>query len=287
MSGVVSETVSMEGAGVDMESQFPNIPPLGSRTGLPGSASNTYGQAGARTQSFSKFGFLPTYIRRIILYPQMDLEYTFTQMVYLLRSPSKVYKLTSWRNQTKNQWARDDPAFVVIVCFFLAVASVAYGFALGNASFSSLFRLILISITLFVGCGICVATLGWWVANSFFRVHHSHSVEQQVEWMYAFDIHCNAFFPLFVALYVVQYLFLPLLLSESFLATLIANTLYAVAFSYYHYVSFLGYMFLPFLRKDRVTSMLYPIGFIGLMYILFIVLNINAARFALSFFFFL
>ena len=24
---------------------------------------------------------------------------------------------------------------------------------------------------------------------------HSHAVEQRVEWLYAFDVHCNAFFP--------------------------------------------------------------------------------------------
>mmetsp|Transcript_2720 Transcript_2720/g.3671 ORF Transcript_2720/g.3671 Transcript_2720/m.3671 type:complete len:294 (+) Transcript_2720:205-1086(+) len=235
--------------------------------------------------SFSRLGFLPTYFRRIVLYPQMDLEYTFTQMVYLMRSPSKVYKLTSWRNQTKNQWARDDPAFVVIICFFLTFASIAYGVALGSASLSGLLRLILINLGLFLGCGMILATFCWWLANSFFRVQHSHSVEQQVEWMYAFDIHCNAFFPMFVALYIVQYLFLPFLLSESFFATLIANTLYIAAFAYYHYVSFLGYMFLPFLRKDQVTSMLYPIAALGVVYVLFIVLNINAARFTLSFFF--
>lgn len=29
-------------------------------------------------------------------------------------------------------------------------------------------------------------------------------VEQRVEWQFAFDIHCNAFFILFIFLYVVQ-----------------------------------------------------------------------------------
>lgn len=28
--------------------------------------------------------------------------------------------------ETKNQWARDDPAFVVILCLFLVVATSAY-----------------------------------------------------------------------------------------------------------------------------------------------------------------
>lgn len=43
-----------------------------------------------------------------------------------------------------------------------------------------------------------------WIANSRLLQHRSHSVEQEVEWMYALDIHSNSFFPLFVCLYVVQ-----------------------------------------------------------------------------------
>jgi len=66
-------------------------------------------------------------------------------------------------------------------------------------------------------------------------------VEGEIEWLYAFDIHCNAFFPVFVLLYVVQYFFAPVLIQPDFMATVAANLLYAGAFSYYHYVSFLGY----------------------------------------------
>ena len=148
----------------------------------------------------------------------------------------------------------------------------------GTRTIGGFIHLILFNIGLFLGFGVVIATIGWWLSNSFFRIHHSHSVEQQVEWMYAFDIHCNAYFPMFVALYVLQYLMLPILLSDSFVATFLANTLYAAALSYYHYVSFLGYMFLPFLNKEQVTSMLYPIAGLAVTYVVFILLNINAAR---------
>lgn len=36
------------------------------------------------------------------------------------------YRHTSYQKQTKNQWARDDPAFVVVCCVLLAGASAAY-----------------------------------------------------------------------------------------------------------------------------------------------------------------
>ena len=66
-------------------------------------------------------------------------------------------------------------------------------------------------------------------------------MEQSVEWLYSFDIHCNAFFPLFLILYVLQYFLLPFLVADGFLPILVSNTLYAIAFIYYHYITFLGY----------------------------------------------
>ena len=42
------------------------------------------------------------------------------------------------------------------------------------------------------------------VANKYMRQYHSHSVEQEVEWLYAFDVHANAFFCSFLLTYVVQ-----------------------------------------------------------------------------------
>lgn len=41
-------------------------------------------------------------------------------------SVNRRYRHTSYHKQTKNQWARDDPAFVVICCLLLAVAAAAY-----------------------------------------------------------------------------------------------------------------------------------------------------------------
>ncbi|GBG69378.1 hypothetical protein CBR_g4071 [Chara braunii] len=85
-------------------------------------------------------------------------------------------------------------------------------------------------------------------------------LEQRCCRLYAFDVHCNSFFPLFIQLYVLQYFLSPLLLAPGFIPALLSNLLYATAFCYYHYVSFLGYDVLPFL--ERTTFFLYPIGVI-------------------------
>ncbi len=50
---------------------------------------------------------LPEYVRRFFQYPQMDIDYTLWQMLYLCVSPSRVYRTTKYHKQTKNQWARD------------------------------------------------------------------------------------------------------------------------------------------------------------------------------------
>ena len=62
--------------------------------------------------------------------------------------------------------------------------------------------------------------------------------------------------------YVVQFFLSPLLLADGFFPMLLSDLLYAAALSYYHYVNFLGYNFLPFL--DRTELFLTPIWIIVL-----------------------
>ena len=98
------------------------------------------------------------------------------------------------------------------------------------------------------------------------RQYHSHSVEQNVEWLYAFDVHANAFFCSFFLTYVVQvntilllimlsmmenltiahtsvtqYFLLPVLMSKSILACMASNSLYAASTLWYAYITHLGY----------------------------------------------
>jgi hypothetical protein len=169
--------------------------------------------------------------------------------------------------ETKNQWARDDPAFTVLCFVFLLVAAMSYTIAFQVSNPWTFVRVVLGAVLFdFVFLGVLLATLTWWatslcwftfrtynftplnlsfldrsISNKYLRVHSLHSVEQSVEWLYSFDIHCNAFFPLFLILYVLQYFLLPFLLTDGFLPILVSNSLYAVAFCYYHYITFLGY----------------------------------------------
>ena len=63
------------------------------------------------------------YLRRLLHYQQMDFEFAFWQMVYLLSNPRIVYKNFTYRKKTKAQFARDDPAFLVLLAGWLVVSS--------------------------------------------------------------------------------------------------------------------------------------------------------------------
>ena len=229
-------------------------------------------------------GFLPDYLRRSLRVSQMDFESASWQMVTLCFDPKRVYKQTTYHKQTKNQWARDDPAFTVLCLIFLLVSAVAYTVAF-RAPFPGTFLRIVLGAVLFdfVIMGSILATATWAIANKYLRVRALHSVDQEVEWMYAFDIHCNSFFPLFLMVYVLQFFLLPFLLNGGILATLVSNTLFLAAAAYYHYITFLGYSALPFLENS--VYFLYPVGAYILAYILLLIANVNCTALALSLYF--
>lgn len=59
------------------------------------------------------------YLRRLLHFRQMDFEFALWQMLYLFTSPQRVYRNFHYRKQTKDQWARDDPAFLVLLSIWL------------------------------------------------------------------------------------------------------------------------------------------------------------------------
>lgn len=231
--------------------------------------------------SFSASPSVSEYMRRMIHYAQMDIDYTFAQMIYLCFAPRKVYQLTSYRKQTKNQWARDDPAFVVVLVFFLVVAAISYSVAL-QARGLAWVRIVCVFVGLHFGAvGAVVATCSWAVSNRYLRVQSFHGVEQRIEWMYAFDIHCNSFFPLFLVLYVLHYFLLPFIIQPTFAATVVGNMLYGVALFYYFYITSLGYSTLPFLERTEVF--LYPSAALVVLIVFCSLTSVNLTRVSMYF----
>lgn len=79
------------------------------------------------------------------------------------------------------------------------------------------------------------------MSNLYLREHLPHGVEQSVEWLYAFDIHCNSLFPTFLLLEVLHYFLLPVLLSSSYTSIFLSNILFLLGGIVYMSITFLGY----------------------------------------------
>jgi hypothetical protein len=91
------------------------------------------------------------------------------------RVPMLINGLVCACAETKNQWARDDPAFAVVQVAFLVVTACAYGAVFQMSGLLNYLWLIAnIALVHWLGCGVVVCTTCWWIANKYLRVHHEH-----------------------------------------------------------------------------------------------------------------
>jgi len=166
--------------------------------------------------------------------------------------------------ETKNQFARDDPAFLALLSSILVISSLLFGLVM-QLSFFNLLKFVLWVVLIdCIAVGCFIASIYWFVSNKFLLKKSSSSDNIDVEWAYCFDVHLNAFLPLITVLHVFQ---LPFIMSKKFLilfesnsslynffiwlialinhdwylSAIIGNTFWLVAISYYFYILFLGF----------------------------------------------
>lgn len=201
----------------------------------------------------------------------LDFDRAMWQFVYTLIQPRLVYKDSVFHKQTNSKWAREDPAFIITLTMFMLAAAVAYGIAFSEPVVEFGFLVLeVVVIHLFLASA-ALATLAWALASTRLKsdaVSKHATGGAKVEWLFAFEIQCNAFVPVFFLLYVVQFLLLPLLLQPGILALLFSNILYAAAASWYSYLLFLGYSVLEGARVisgARVFLMLPPLVIVAFL----------------------
>ncbi len=96
-----------------------------SSTMLPTTSPQSNGALGSRDAARHTAGAKRyKYLRRLLHFRQMDFEFALWQMLYLFTSPQGVYRNFHYRKQTKDQWARDDPAFLVLLSIWLCGKSI-------------------------------------------------------------------------------------------------------------------------------------------------------------------
>ncbi|GIY32754.1 protein unc-50 homolog A [Caerostris darwini] len=221
------------------------------------------------------------FLRRLFYFKHMDFEFALWQMFNLFVSPQKVYRNFQYRKQTKNQFARDDPAFLVLLGFWLIVSSIGFAVVL-KLKFLSFLKFLLWVI--FIDCiavGILICTCLWLISNRYLR--KPSCKDQDVEWGYAFDVHLNAFFPLLIILHIFQLFFYHILISQDwFISRFVGNAFWLIALGYYLYITFLGYSALPILENTQV--LLYPLLILVFLYIIFLIGGFNICLHVMNFY---
>lgn len=212
---------------------------------------------------------IPLYIKRIFRPPTLDFETAIWEIFYLVVSPRKVYKSLYYHKQTKNTWARDDPSFVILLSTLLAVSAIAWGLAYSPSILAILKLIVYMVLVDFLATGLIISTVGWLFANRFLKHKNAGSggvmsIDGDLEWAYCFDVHCNSFLLIWLCLYVIQFLLLPVLNRTNWISLFLGNTLYLIALCYYFVITFLGYSNMPFLEHTEL--LLFPIPIIAILY---------------------
>lgn len=235
----------------------------------------------SRTEKRSATAKRSKFLRRLVYFHHMDFEFALWQMLYLFISPQKVYRNFQYRKQTKDQFARDDPAFLVLLSFWLIVSSIGFSILLKLSFVQFLNFLLWVVFIDCIGVGLFIATFLWFISNHYLRKPTCQ--DQDVEWGYAFDVHLNAFFPLLILLHLVQLFFYHVLINHDwFISRLFGNSLWLLALGYYIYITFLGYSALPILRNTQI--LLYPMTITFLLYIISLITGWNVCITIMNFY---
>ncbi|EEB96219.1 hypothetical protein MPER_04683, partial [Moniliophthora perniciosa FA553] len=88
-----------------------------------------------------------------------DFEQAAWQLTYLCLAPRRVYRNVYFHKQTKNQWARDDPAILVLIGACLGVAAIAWSLVYSYSIFEAIELVFLMIARDFLLSGIIIATI--------------------------------------------------------------------------------------------------------------------------------
>lgn len=213
---------------------------------------------------------IPVVIRRLLRPPTLDFETAVWEIFYLIISPTKVYKSLYYHKQTKNTWARDDPSFVILLSSFITISALAWGLAYASGILGILRLMLYMVLVDFLATGVIIATIGWFLANRFLKQSKrgimSIGGEGELEWAYCFDVHCNSFLVIWLCLYVIQFVLLPVLTKSNWMSMFLGNTLYLFALCYYFVISFYGYNTMPFLEHTELILLPVPVLCVSIVY---------------------
>lgn len=177
----------------------------------------------------------------------MDFETAVWEMSSLLLRPTAVFKNIKRTQHTKKRYHTADPSFTYLLSFFLLLTSIAWGLAYADG-FGRVLKISLVFVFgHFIGSSLVISVIAYFLVGRLLGpgvkglpgrrrqqgLFVQPGEEEQLEFGYCFDVAIRAFFPVWVFLYVVQFLLMPMVGKE------------------YWYVDYI-----PYLMSYRLTS--YP-----------------------------
>lgn len=236
----------------------------GSVSGRSNTSNNSFNFEPSPNQSTSTIKVLKKMFKRLFKPNTLDFETAMWEIFHLIINPKKMFRsqyyYKQYQTNGKNNYARDDPSFLILLTIFLCISAIAWGLAYSPRILDILKLIIYMVFIDFYLTGITISTVSWLVTNKLFNDSWGLSSTNKyninyIEWGFCFDIHCNSFLIIWCLLYVVQFILLPLLtIKNSFISLFLGNTLYFISLGYYFVITFYGFSSLPFVNTQPINT---------------------------------
>lgn len=185
---------------------------------------------------------MPRFFKRLFKFPQMDFEMAIWEIMSLIIAPKKVFRqiyyhvcslydsrcgtaANNCQKQTTKTYHRPDPSFTYLLSFFLTLTSLAWGFAYAKGFTQTLHITMVFIFGHFLALSLATATLFFFLVGrllgpgnsllpgkrrGLYNLNEADGGKEELEFGYCWDVAIRAFVPVWVFLYVVQFLCMPL-----------------------------------------------------------------------------
>ncbi len=204
------------------------------------------------------------YLKKIYHIRQIDYYLAYLNILYCFK-PKELIEMSKMRKHLKNKYGRDDPGFLLLVIIDLFISSICYSFTFGIYNPFKIFNIFFIQTFVFlITFGLIISMISKIVIDKYFN---NSTTNQTIEFIYAFDIHCNGFVPMYTFCGIIPFIFIGITSKDNYMIqVLLTNASLCIGILYYSYVTFISYFSLPFVRKNKfVTLGIWPIIFTFLL----------------------
>jgi hypothetical protein len=134
--------------------------------------------------------------------------------------------LTGSQKQTTKTYHRPDPSFTYLLCLFMTLTSLAWGFAYADGFTQTLHITMVFIFGHFLLLSLLTATLFFFLVGrllgpgnsllpgrrrGLYNLNEADGGKEELEFGYCWDVAIRAFVPVWLFLYVVQFLCMPLI----------------------------------------------------------------------------